>query len=367
VKGNAKAFVDAAVKKQINIRMLDANTVRPAGTPPSLVPRMSSESGWFVVVMQISVSFDETTAAAHIDELLAVFASVVGAKAPAKAAALAEKTNTDFPKQYVAPHGMPVPCAPLTDAHACCVVCHSLLRKTPYLTHAVFNSYHSETDMLRYLYKLQTRDLSLGALCHPALWRSVGVVVTSADVCCVNELCAATAMIPLGSCTMKLNATSEMIPITLPEVNGLHPFVPVDQAKGYHQMIEELGRDLCEVTGFHAISMQPNAGSQGEYAGLRVINAYHASRGEAHRNVCLIPTSAHGTNPASAVMAGLKVVTVACDAHGNIDVADLKAKATTHSKKYAAALSLRLSFPLPSPSLPALVAAVLTGVRWFVA
>ncbi len=169
------------------------------------------------------------------------------------------------------------------------------------MTHPVFNSYHSETEMLRYLYKLQTKDLSL-----------------------------ATAMIPLGSCTMKLNATTEMIPVTWPTVNGLHPFAPADQTKGYQQMLADLSRDLCNITGFHAISLQPNAGSQGEYAGLRVISSYHASRGDAHRNVVLIPTSAHGTNPASAVMAGLKVVPVACDEKGNIDVTDLKAKAAEH-------------------------------------
>ena len=168
-------------------------------------------------------------------------------------------------------------------------------RRSPFLTHPVFNRHHSETEMLRYIKRLESRDLSL-----------------------------AQSMIPLGSCTMKLNATAEMIPVTWPELGGLHPFAPADQAKGYHEMFAQLEAWLAEITGFAAISLQPNAGAQGEYTGLLVIRAYHRSRGDAHRNVCLIPVSAHGTNPASAAMAGLKVVAVACDAHGNIDIADLR-------------------------------------------
>ncbi|MFO1513306.1 MAG: aminomethyl-transferring glycine dehydrogenase [Verrucomicrobiota bacterium] len=174
-------------------------------------------------------------------------------------------------------------------------------RKSEILNHSVFNRYHSETEMLRYIKRLESRDLSLTA-----------------------------SMIPLGSCTMKLNAAAEMFPVSWPEFAKIHPFAPIKQTRGYQKMFEQLETWLSECTGFAGISLQPNAGSQGEYAGLLVIRAYHESRGEAHRNVCLIPTSAHGTNPASAVMAGMKVVAVACDTNGNIDVADLRAKADAH-------------------------------------
>jgi glycine dehydrogenase len=179
-------------------------------------------------------------------------------------------------------------------------------RTSAFLTHPVFNSYHSETEMLRYIKRLESRDLSLTA-----------------------------SMIPLGSCTMKLNAAFEMLPISWPEFAGLHPFAPLKQARGYQILFQNLEDWLAEITGFARISLQPNAGSQGEYTGQLVIRAWHESRGEAHRNVCLIPTSAHGTNPASAVMAGLKVVAVACDKDGNIDVADLRAKAEAHKKDLA--------------------------------
>ncbi|HTF87173.1 MAG TPA: aminomethyl-transferring glycine dehydrogenase [Planctomycetota bacterium] len=178
----------------------------------------------------------------------------------------------------------------------------ALARKSPFLTHPVFNTHHSEHEMLRYMRALEARDLSLT---H--------------------------SMIPLGSCTMKLNATSEMLPVTWNEVGGIHPFAPADQTRGYQELFANLERALLEITGFHGVSLQPNAGSQGEYAGLLVIRAYHRSRGDGHRNVCLIPTSAHGTNPASAVMAAMKVVIVACDAKGNVDVADLRAKAREHA------------------------------------
>ncbi len=174
-------------------------------------------------------------------------------------------------------------------------------RTTPFLTHPVFNAYHSEHELLRYIFKLQNRDLSL-----------------------------AHSMIPLGSCTMKLNATSEMIPVTWPEFGRIHPFAPLDQTKGYQRIFADLEKWLAEITGFAAVSLQPNAGSQGEYAGLLVIHAYHASRGQGHRDVCLIPDSAHGTNPASAVIAGMKVVAVECDANGNVDLADLRKKAAEH-------------------------------------
>ncbi len=187
---------------------------------------------------------------------------------------------------------------PLPERHA---------RTSGYLTHPVFNSYHAEHEMLRYIFKLQSRDLSL-----------------------------AHSMIPLGSCTMKLNATSEMIPVTWPEFARIHPFAPADQQKGYHILFNQLESWLAEITGFAAVSLQPNAGSQGEYAGLLAIHAYHESRGDKHRDICLIPSSAHGTNPASAITAGMHVVGVRCDDHGNIDLEDLKAKAESHAKQLAA-------------------------------
>ncbi|NEU81827.1 aminomethyl-transferring glycine dehydrogenase [Nostoc sp. UIC 10630] len=189
----------------------------------------------------------------------------------------------------------------------------SLSRTSTYLTHPVFNRYHSETELLRYLHKLESKDLSL-----------------------------TTSMIPLGSCTMKLNATAEMIPVSWEEFGKIHPFAPASQTQGYQILFEQLEAWLAEITGFAGISLQPNAGSQGEYAGLLVIRQYHENRGETHRNVCLIPTSAHGTNPASAVMCGMKVVAVACDSQGNIDVDDLKAKAEKHSNELAA---LMVTYP----------------------
>lgn len=186
-------------------------------------------------------------------------------------------------------------------------------RKTEFLTHPVFNTHHSETEMLRYLKKLENKDLSL-----------------------------AHAMIALGSCTMKLNATSEMIPLSWPEFSNIHPFAPADQTSGYSEILKELHDDLCECTGFAGVSLQPNSGAQGELAGLLVIMAYHRSRGEGHRNICLIPSSAHGTNPASAVMAGLQVVVVKCDENGNVDLADLQAKAVQHKENLAA---LMVTYP----------------------
>jgi glycine dehydrogenase len=227
----------------------------------------------------IGIALDETTTRADVEALWAVFAKA-GATAP-DFAALEPSTPGRIPA--------------------------NLARTSAFLTHPVFNTYHSETEMLRYLRFLADRDLAL-------------------DRC----------MIPLGSCTMKLNATTEMIPITWPEFANLHPFAPSDQAQGYAELFAALEKMLVACTGYDAVSLQPNAGSQGEYAGMMAIRAYHASRGEGGRNVCLIPASAHGTNPATAQMAGMQVVVVACDQNGNVDLNDLKAKAEKHSAHLAA-------------------------------
>ncbi len=188
-----------------------------------------------------------------------------------------------------------------------------LYRKSKFMQHEVFNKYHSETAMMRYIKSLENKDLSL------------------------NQ-----SMIPLGSCTMKLNAASELFPLSWSEFGNLHPFVPAHQSRGYHIMFHELEEMLCEITGFSAMSLQPNSGAQGEFAGLMVIRAYHMSRGDEHRNICLIPSSAHGTNPASAVMAGMKVVIIPCDENGNIDVLSLKEKAIDHAKNLSC---LMITYP----------------------
>jgi glycine dehydrogenase len=182
-----------------------------------------------------------------------------------------------------------------------------LQREEPFLSHPTFNQYHAEHEMLRYIRRLSDKDLALDR-----------------------------TMIPLGSCTMKLNATSEMLPISWPNINQIHPFAPPEHWRGYAVLIEQLEKMLCAATGYSAVSLQPNAGSQGEYAGLLVIRAYHASRNESHRNICLIPSSAHGTNPASAQMAGMDVVVVGCDLNGNIDMEDLRIKAEQYSETLAA-------------------------------
>ena len=243
---HSKDIMRTAESLHVNLRVFDAQTV--------------------------GVTLDETTSLEDLNLLLRIFN---GGRAPEVSAV--EFTVDDLP--YDPPFG----------------------RKTPFLTHPVFNRYHSETEMLRYIRRLEVKDLSL-----------------------------TTSMIPLGSCTMKLNATTEMFPVTWPEFERLHPFAPPTQTQGYQTMFKQLEQWLAEITGFAATSLQPNAGSQGEYAGLLVIDKYHQSRGEAHRKVCLIPTSAHGTNPASAVMAGMRVVAVACDEHGDISLTDLEAKAREH-------------------------------------
>lgn len=240
-------------------------------------------NGFLAHPLRVSFSFDETTTLADTAAILNVLAD------SKKSAALT-----------------PV----LTSAVG---VPQSLIRTTQILNHEVFHAYHTETEMLRYISRLQAKDLTL-----------------------------AQSMIPLGSCTMKLNSTSEMIPVTWAEFSQIHPFAPATQTKGYQKLVTELEGDLCSLTGFAAVSLQPNAGSQGEYAGLLAIRSYHKSRNDHSRDICLIPSSAHGTNPASAVMAGMKVVVVRCDESGNIDIADLKAKAEQHRDQLAA---LMVTYP----------------------
>ncbi len=226
----------------------------------------------------LGISLDETTTRVDVERVWRIFA---GGDVAFSVAALDSATADALPAAFA--------------------------RTTPFLTHPTFNRYHSETEMLRYLRRLADLDIALDR-----------------------------AMIPLGSCTMKLNATAEMVPVTWPEFANLHPFCPQEQAAGYRELVADLERMLCAVTGYAAVSLQPNAGSQGEYAGLLAIRAWHESRGEGQRNVCLIPASAHGTNPASAQMAGMQVVVVACDAGGNVDLADLAAKAVRHRDHLAA-------------------------------
>lgn len=254
---NLKDILAASEQLQINLRVFDATAV--------------------------GISLDETTTPEDLIDLWQIFAGIDDLPFT-----LEELTSPSLPQ------------LPLS-------------RTSTYLTHPVFNRYHSETELLRYLHKLESKDLSL-----------------------------TTSMIPLGSCTMKLNATAEMIPVSWEEFGKIHPFAPLSQTQGYQLLFQQLEAWLAEITGFAGISLQPNAGSQGEYAGLLVIRQYHESRGQKHRNVCLIPTSAHGTNPASAVMCGMKVVAVACDLQGNIDVDDLKAKAEKHSNELAA---LMVTYP----------------------
>ncbi|KAJ7225345.1 glycine cleavage system P-protein-domain-containing protein [Mycena pura] len=227
----------------------------------------------------VGVTLDESVTPTDLVALIDVFASAA--------------KNAHAPISLTAPESSAIP--------------SSLQRTSGFLAHPVFNKHHSETEMLRYIHHLASKDIGL---VH--------------------------SMIPLGSCTMKLNSTSSMIPLTWPQFSQVHPFAPYDQVKGYHVVIKELEEDLCKITGFHSASLQPNSGAAGEYAGLCVIRAYHESRGEGNRDICLIPLSAHGTNPASAVMAGLKVVSVKVLADGNLDLEDLKAKAKQHKDNLAA-------------------------------
>ena len=253
----ADAIIEAARERGINLRNLDGDVI---------------------------VALDETVTFDDLRDILEAFALGTNPPQPAE---LAKKVDDRYDERFA--------------------------RTSAFLTHPVFNTHHSETEMLRYLHQLEAKDLSL-----------------------------TTSMIPLGSCTMKLNATAEMYPISWPEFSRLHPFAPGEQTRGYQELFANLEAALAEITGFAAVSLQPNAGSQGEYAGLLVIRGYHVSRGEAHRDVCLIPQSAHGTNPASAVMAGMKVVVVKTDANGNIDVPDLEAKAKANRDKLAA---LMVTYP----------------------
>ncbi|MCI4651403.1 aminomethyl-transferring glycine dehydrogenase [Phaeodactylibacter sp.] len=245
---------------------------------------LNQETNFWYTEDSIQISLDETVNLAEIERLTALFAKVKGQSA---------SLTTE------AKEGLQLPAA--------------LERSSSYLTHPKFNSYHTETEMMRYLKSLENKDLSL---VH--------------------------SMIPLGSCTMKLNAATELIPVSWPEFANIHPFAPVDQAAGYFQIFRELEAWLSEITGFAACSLQPNSGAQGEYAGLLTIRGYHEANGDFHRNVALIPDSAHGTNPASAVMAGMKVVVVKCDNQGNIDLEDLRAKAEKHSNELSA---LMVTYP----------------------
>ena len=266
--------------------VFDTLRVRPVGLTAAAVVRAAADRRINLRAFgdgSVGISLDETCDESLVCDLMLAF----GAAEKPNVDALAERAHLEVPPAFA--------------------------RESAFLTHPVFHRSHSETEMLRYITRLQGRDLSL-----------------------------AHAMIPLGSCTMKLNATTEMLPVTWPEFGNIHPFAPADQTVGYRELFTTLERWLAEITGFAAVSLQPNAGSQGEYAGLLVIRAYHAARGQGGRDVCLIPASAHGTNPASAVVAGMKVVVVACDARGNIDVADLRAKAEQHAETLGA---LMVTYP----------------------
>ncbi|MDZ7735526.1 MAG: aminomethyl-transferring glycine dehydrogenase [Gammaproteobacteria bacterium] len=269
-------------------RFFDTVTIRAPGMARRLAAR-AREAGFNLRVHDadhLGITFDETSRRSYLGKLWSVFAP--------------HQRDLNFDVSAI-------------DEDIKGTLENGLRRTDDILTHPVFNRYHSETEMLRYLRRLASRDIALDR-----------------------------SMIPLGSCTMKLNATIEMLPVTYQLFSAIHPFVPLDQAQGYQQLFEELEDALCEITGFRAFSFQPNSGAQGEYAGLLTIARYHEARNESQRRICLIPSSAHGTNPASAHMAGMQVVVVNCDSHGNVDVDDLRAKAAQHAQELAA---LMITYP----------------------
>jgi glycine dehydrogenase len=270
--------VNAAYFDTLRIEGAAVETVRTAALAARINFRYRTDGS-------INIALDETTATRDIAAIVNVFAGALGK--PSSSGGQPAPPDTAYPA--------------------------NLARTTKFLEHPVFNSHHSETEMMRYIRNLERKDIGLG-----------------------------TSMIPLGSCTMKLNAASEMLPVTWPEFSSLHPFAPIDQAEGYQQIFKEIESALCEITGFAAVSLQPNSGAQGEFAGLMVIRAYHLDRGDRHRDIVLIPASAHGTNPASAVMAGMRVVVVASTKEGNIDVDDLRSKAHEHQSRLSA---LMVTYP----------------------
>ena len=294
----------------LNTHYFDTLRVRARGAPAPRILADAREAGINLRDFgdgTIGIALDETVETGDVRDLLAVFGTSGG---------VGVATNPGEPAgpEFLVPDArdlfLEVSEAQGTGPEA---LPPSLRRTTPYLEQPVFNRYHSETELLRYLHRLESRDLSL-----------------------------TTSMIPLGSCTMKLNAAAEMIPLSWPAFSSMHPFAPADQAAGYHSTIRDLERWLCAITGLPAVSLQPNSGAQGEYTGLLVIRAYHREKGESARNICLIPSSAHGTNPASAVMAGMQVVVVRCDESGSVDLEDLRAKADTHAGELAA---LMITYP----------------------
>jgi len=280
--------------RQLNAHYFDTLRIDTTGVPTATAERvreLAQAAGInfrYVAEHSIGIALDETCDTDDVRRILAIFASAAGVGAP--------PLDADTPAAHAAE---PFPVA--------------IRRTSEYLTHPVFNTHHSETQMMRYIRSLERKDIGLE-----------------------------TSMIPLGSCTMKLNAAAEMLPLTWPEFSRLHPFVPADQARGYGRIFRELEAALCEITGFAAVSLQPNSGAQGELAGLLVIRAYHHARGERQRNVVLIPASAHGTNPASAVMAGMRVVVVASTREGGVDLDGLRAKAAEHEGRLAA---LMITYP----------------------
>lgn len=282
---DSEKIIKFAETQSINFRAVTKSQVEP----------QSASSFWAQANIQfsadpivgLSLSLNETTTESDLSEILNIFSTALGLKNVDVTQFISQNTSHSIETVHV--------------------------RSSSFLTHPTFNSYHSETKLMRYIFELQGKDLTLT---H--------------------------SMIPLGSCTMKLNAATELIPVSWPEVNKIHPFVPNSQSLGYLELTKDLEKKLCAITGFHAVSLQPNAGSQGEYAGLLVIREYFKATNQSHRNICLIPSSAHGTNPASAVMAGMEVVVVNCDDLGNVDVKDLAAKATQHKDNLAA---LMVTYP----------------------